>query len=119
MGTSRTLVLSIDRDDDIGFKASIDSPVVGRKACLDAAVKLALADPEDSDVNAIFQAISTYDRLRSEGEDPEVAVRMEAFLLSGRTHAQNQPPQKNPRPTGPNHRAPRSRDGTPGISRRW
>jgi putative membrane protein len=74
MGTSRTLVLSIDRDDDIGFKADVESPVVGRKACLDAAIKLALADPEDSDVNAIFQAISTYDRLRSEGEDPEVAV---------------------------------------------
>lgn len=74
MGTSRTLVLNIDRDDDIGFKASIDSPVVGREACLDAAVRLALADPEDSDVNAIFQAISTYDRLCADGEDPEIAV---------------------------------------------
>ena len=48
--------------------------MVGREACLDAAVKLALADPEDSDVNAIFQTISTYDRLREEGEDPEIAV---------------------------------------------
>ncbi len=74
MGSSRTLVLNIDRDDDIGFKASIESPVVGREACLDAAVRLALADPEDSDVNAIFQTISTYDRLRAEGEDPEIAV---------------------------------------------
>lgn len=74
MGPSRTLVLNIDRDDDIGFKAAIESPVVGREACLDAAVRLALADPEDSDVNAIFQTISTYDRLRDEGEDPEIAV---------------------------------------------
>ena len=74
MGVSRTLVLNIDRDDDIGFKASIESPVVGREACLDAAIRLALADPEDSDLNAIFQAISTYDQLRSQGEDPEVAV---------------------------------------------
>ncbi len=74
MGTSRTLVLNIDRDDDIGFKASVESPVVGREACLDAAIRLALADPEDSDLNAIFQAISTYDRLVSEGEDVEVAV---------------------------------------------
>jgi len=74
MGSSRTLVLNIDRDDDIGFKAAIESPVVGRVACLDAAVKLALADPEDSDVNAIFQTISTYDKLREEGENPEIAV---------------------------------------------
>ena len=74
MGGSRTLVLNIDRDDDIGFKAAIESPVVGRKACLDAAVRFALADPEDSDLNAIFQAVSTYDRLISEGEDAEVAV---------------------------------------------
>jgi len=74
MGTSRTLVLNIDRDDDIGFKASVESPVVGREACLDAAIRLALADPEDSDLNAIFQAISTYDRLVNEGEDVEVAV---------------------------------------------
>ena len=50
MGSSRTLVLNIDRDDDIGFKAEIESPVIGREACLDAAVRLALADPEDSDV---------------------------------------------------------------------
>lgn len=74
MGSSRTLVLNIDRDDDIGFKAAIESPVVGREACLNAAVKLALADPEDSDVNAIFQTISTYDQLRKEGENPEIAV---------------------------------------------
>jgi len=67
-------VLNIDRDDDIGFKASVESPVVGREACLDAAIRLALADPEDSDLNAIFQAISTYDRLVNEGEDVEVAV---------------------------------------------
>jgi len=74
MGSTRTLVLNIDRDDDIGFKASVDSPVIGRTACLDAAVNLALADPEDSDVNAIFQAVSTYDKLIKEGEDAEVTV---------------------------------------------
>lgn len=74
MGSSRTLVLNIDRDDDIGFKADIESPVIGREACLNAAVRLALADPEDSDVNAIFQAISTFDQLKREGEDAYVAV---------------------------------------------
>ena len=74
MTVSRTLVLSVDRDDDIGWKANIESPVVGRVACLNAANTLALADPEDSDVNAIFQAIKIYDELIAKGEDAVVAV---------------------------------------------
>ena len=74
MYQGRTLVLSVDRDDDIGFKASINSPVIGRDACLAAANTLGLADPEDSDVNAIFQAIKIYDELLGRGEDVEVAV---------------------------------------------
>jgi putative membrane protein len=69
-----TLVLCVDRDDDIGFKGKIESPVVGRAACLRAANTLALADPEDSDVNAIFQAIKIYDELAAKGEAVEIAV---------------------------------------------
>ena len=46
---SKLLVICIDRDDDIGKKAGIVSPVVGRNACLDAAQRLALEDPEDDD----------------------------------------------------------------------
>ena len=74
MTTGRTLILSVDRDDDIGYKAGVESPVVGRVACLDAATRLGIADPEDSDANAIFQAIKTYDELSGKGEDVEVAV---------------------------------------------
>jgi len=74
MALGRTLVLSVDRDDDIGYKAGIVSPVIGREECLNAAVNLALADPEDSDVNAIFQAVKTYDELKAAGEDVEVAL---------------------------------------------
>jgi putative membrane protein len=74
MSASRTLILNVDRDDDIGFKADIMSPVIGRDACLDAAIRLALADAEDSDVNAIFQTIATYDRLKKEGEDIQIAL---------------------------------------------
>ena len=74
MTAGRTLILSIDRDDDIGYKAGVESPAVGRDACLDAATRLGIADPEDSDTNAIFQAIKTYDELRAKGEDVEVAV---------------------------------------------
>lgn len=69
-----TLVLCVDRDDDIGFKGMVESPVIGRGACLRAATTLALADPEDSDVNAIFQAIKTYDELAAKGETVEIAL---------------------------------------------
>ena len=74
MIVSRTLVLSVDRDDDIGWKAKVESPVIGRAECLNAAITLALADPEDSDVNAIFQAIKIYDELIAKGEDAVIAV---------------------------------------------
>ena len=70
----KTLVLTVDRDDDLGRKAGIRGPVIGREGCLEAAVSLALADPEDSDANAIFAAISTYDRLRKDGKDVAIAI---------------------------------------------
>jgi len=74
MTTGRTLVLSVDRDDDIGWKAHIESPAIGRSACLEAANTLALADPEDSDINAIFSAIRIYDELTEKGEETAIAV---------------------------------------------
>ncbi|MDR3102330.1 MAG: DUF373 family protein [Methanocalculaceae archaeon] len=74
MTTERTLILNIDRDDDVGYKAGVISPIVGREACLDTAMRLGIADPEESDTNAIFQAIKTYDDLHSKGEDVEIAV---------------------------------------------
>jgi putative membrane protein len=70
----RTLILSVDRDDDIGFKGHIASPILGRASCLQAANTLALMDPEDSDLNAIFQAIKMYDELQNRGENVEIAV---------------------------------------------
>jgi putative membrane protein len=74
MTQGRTLVLSVDRDDDIGWKAKVESPCIGRAACLKAANTLALADPEDSDVNAIFSAVKIYDELTAKGEDAAIAV---------------------------------------------
>ena len=74
MTVGRTLVLSVDRDDDIGWKAHIESPAIGRAACLNAANTLALADPEDSDINAIFSAIKIFDELMAKGEEPAIAV---------------------------------------------
>jgi len=74
MAEGRTLVLSVDRDDDIGWKAKVESPCIGRAACMKAANSLALADPEDSDINAIFSAVKIYDELTAKGEDTAIAV---------------------------------------------
>ena len=70
----KTLILSVDRDDDLGRKAGIRGPVIGRNENLNAATSLALADPEDSDANAIFAAVSLYDRLKKDGKDVEIAT---------------------------------------------
>ena len=55
--TKSVLVVCVDRDDDFGRKARVQGPIVGRKANLNAAVKLALADPEDLDSNCTFAAV--------------------------------------------------------------
>ena len=59
----RTLVLCVDRDDDLGVKAGIETPILGRVENINAAVKLALRDPEEPDANAIFEAVRIFDRL--------------------------------------------------------
>ena len=70
----KTLVLNIDRDDDFGRKAEVKSPVIGLDKNIDAANKLGQADPEDSDLNAIFSAISTYKKLKEEKKEVEIAT---------------------------------------------
>ncbi|MBI5377119.1 MAG: DUF373 family protein [Thaumarchaeota archaeon] len=72
--TSRLLVICVDRDDDIGKKAGVLTPVIGRNACIDAAQRLALEDPEDADSNSIFAAVKTYEDLVSKGYQAEVVV---------------------------------------------
>lgn len=72
--TSRLLVICVDRDDDVGEKAGVATPVVGRNACIEAAQKLALEDPEDADANSIFYAIKTYEDLARKGYQAEVIV---------------------------------------------
>lgn len=73
-GHSRVLVLCIDRDDDIGTKGGMETPIVGRDSCINAATRLAIEDPEDADSNAIFGAVKTYEELVSKGYTVEVAV---------------------------------------------
>lgn len=72
--TSKLLVICVDRDDDIGKKAGVTTPVIGRNACIEAAQRLALEDPEDADSNSIFAAVKTYEDLVSKGYQAEVIV---------------------------------------------
>ncbi len=90
-------IVCVDRDNDFGRKAGVEGPIIGRKENLRAAVKLSLADPEDSDSNCLFAAIKRYDELRDQYEqleiitlvgaskfgfesDKRIAEQLEAFL---------------------------------------
>ena len=71
----KTLVLVVDRDDDFGVKGGVESPVIGIEACSIAATALGVADPEDSDVNALYAAMNIYKDLHSDrNNDVEVAL---------------------------------------------
>ena len=72
--SNKLLVICIDRDNDVGEKAGIATPVIGRDACIEAAQRLALEDPEDADSNSIFSAIKTYEDLISKGYQVEVVT---------------------------------------------
>jgi len=76
----RILILCVDRDGDLGVKAGVKTPVVGREENLNAAVALALRDPEEPDANAMFEAVRIYDRLQSESKPEEI---VEIATISG------------------------------------
>jgi len=71
------LILCVDRDGDIEVKTDIKTPLLGRAANLDAAIALALNDPEEPDANAMFEAVRLYDQMVSKkntNESFEVAT---------------------------------------------
>ena len=70
----RVLILSVDRDNDIGLKAGIEGPIVGKERILDAAVKLAIEDPTESDMNVLFDTIRLYDQYKNDFNAIEVAA---------------------------------------------
>ncbi len=76
----RTLVITVDRDNDLGVKAGIRGSVVGRRQVLTAALRLGIADPEESDTNAILGALHQHDLL-AENSEPNDAV--EIAILTG------------------------------------
>ena len=76
----RILILCVDRDADIETKAGIKTPIVGRTANLDAAVALALKDPEEADANTMFEAVRLNDRLQTDKKPNET---FEVATISG------------------------------------
>ncbi|MGI0031995.1 MAG: DUF373 family protein [Nitrososphaeraceae archaeon] len=75
----RVLVVCIDRDNDLGKNAGVETPVFGRDQCINAGTRLAIEDPEDADANAIFGAIKIYEELVTKGYESEVAVITGAY----------------------------------------
>jgi putative membrane protein len=69
----RVLVLSVDRDNDLGEKTGIKGPILGREPVIKAASALALADPTESDANAMFEAARLFDTMKTRFH-PQVAV---------------------------------------------
>ena len=74
------LVLCVDLDDDLGRKTGIDTPVIGRELVEEAGVALATADPEDSDVNVLFQGLHVYDEFLT---DPTHEEEVEVAAITG------------------------------------
>lgn len=70
----RLLVLSVDVDNDLGEKAGVKGPIIGRQRNIDAATKFSLADPGDTDGNTIFQAVKIYDDLLKKNYKLEVVT---------------------------------------------
>ncbi len=74
----------MDRDNDVGEKAGVETPIVGKTAVEDAAKKFALADPEDSDVNALFAALKIYEDLKERtAQQEESEEGAEIALIAG------------------------------------
>ncbi|WP_205596799.1 DUF373 family protein [Halostella salina] len=69
-----TLVVCVDRTDDIGRKAGLRTPVSGWEAVHSLVTDVGLADPEDSSVNSLLEALRVTRDLRDENRDAVVAV---------------------------------------------
>ena len=70
----RLLVLAVDIDNDLFRKTKITGPVIGKNENIKAATKLALADPQETDANTMFEAVRKYDELKKAGYSVYIAT---------------------------------------------
>ena len=70
----KLLIVCVDRDDDLGRKTGIQGPVMGEQANLEAATKLALVDPQESDANCIFAAVKKFLEVKKSHPNSEIVT---------------------------------------------
>ena len=70
----KVFVVCIDRDNDLGRKTKILGPVIGRERNLEAAQKLALSDPSESDANTMFAAVKKLDEAQKLYKNAEIVT---------------------------------------------
>jgi putative membrane protein len=74
MEYKRVVVICVDRDADIQTKVGEEGPVYGRKSVLSIAQKLGLADPLETDTNALYEAVRLYEDYKKQGVEAEVVA---------------------------------------------
>jgi|TARA_B100002003_G_C14154929_1_gene555855 putative membrane protein len=74
MEYKRVLVICIDRDADVTTKIGEEGPIYGKESVLSVATRLGLADPIETDTNALFESIRIYDKYKNEGVSSEVVA---------------------------------------------
>ena len=62
---SRTLILCVDQDNDVGKKTGVTTPIIGKESNIHAASTLAIADPEEADANAMFGAVRILNQMNA------------------------------------------------------
>ena len=72
--TVTTLVVCVDRTDDVGRKTGIQTPVAGWEAVQSLVTDVGLADPEHAGVNSILETLRITRALRDDDEDAVAAV---------------------------------------------
>ena len=76
----RLLILCVDRDNDIGRKTGVRTPIIGKDENIESALQLIIADPEEADANAMFEAVRVYDSL---GKDESSHDSFEIATIAG------------------------------------
>lgn len=69
-----TLVLCVDRANDIGRHTGVRPPIAGWEAVQSLVTEVGLADPEDSSVNCLLEGLRVARDLHDDREDAVVAV---------------------------------------------
>ncbi len=70
----QTLVVGIDRTGDVPGQTGVSLPLSGAETVSDLIVELGMADPEDSTVNALLEALAVARDIEAEGNSAVVAV---------------------------------------------